>query len=719
MHTIEALRRYKQYLAASQDQFRPARDPVMDAAKDAVVAMFHRARTERVTRAKTVLIERIGTLAEELIATSAWLFVVDENRANAEITFHSPNHNCSINLDEDGVVARCANTQSPYLINAVKDCAFYRQISPSTQSEAAFPVVGSDGATIAVLNMESVQVGQFDEIEIDVISHRVLEISPYVESLRGLSTNDPFAAPWYFEDGWSLSETARLFCEGLASAVCADTASCTVWNSDHTFSELRALATHNYDYRFLAERYLEKRDSFTGTVVRSMPGVVLRGAPDTAPNFHDVPRSLVMGVRNVASTPMQLASSSDDTCDSALSLYSSFHGADGIQLPCDETMRSLARAFEQVAGSFSRYRFRVAKLALTSAFRQVAKERSTHSVLRLLVGMLECDSVVVAINEHKDVSDWRFASVLAPEANWLAKGERAIRELVTKIFESSNIALATTGYRQEPHQLAFKLALDGYDLVLSFVRDNQRLPFSRLDFRFAREIVDILIPLTEDLSFKSAIALDLDLSELYHAKSLCTQRVGLPRSVPAKSHEWEIVNYPATRQAYLDYIEAGGYDDAFNTFRILIGCREVESSYQIQDELVTPLVPNSGPPLVSRPDMHAWLVMYAAFAKSRMGEHKTAIALREQATSYYRESGTLLEFAIAAGAVAHMDLIPLGEYREAERVLEFSLKLAREARAPDAGFQEAVLALEYARLRFSSRAQVRAGTTLCSGQSQA
>ena len=79
-------------------------------------------------------------------------------------------HGCLVISYDRGVCGRCAAERTPQVVEDVTKLEHHISCSSETRSEIVLPVFNSVGDLIAVLDIDSLEVGSFDDIDLKYLS---------------------------------------------------------------------------------------------------------------------------------------------------------------------------------------------------------------------------------------------------------------------------------------------------------------------------------------------------------------------------------------------------------------------------------------------------------------------------------------------------------------------------------------------------------------------
>ena len=82
-------------------------------------------------------------------------------------------HGCLIISYDRGVCGRCAADRTPQIVEDATKLKYHIACSSETKSEIVLPVFNSVGELIAVLDIDSLEVGSFDDIDLKYLSEIV------------------------------------------------------------------------------------------------------------------------------------------------------------------------------------------------------------------------------------------------------------------------------------------------------------------------------------------------------------------------------------------------------------------------------------------------------------------------------------------------------------------------------------------------------------------
>ncbi|MDA3886878.1 MAG: GAF domain-containing protein [Candidatus Delongbacteria bacterium] len=82
-------------------------------------------------------------------------------------------HGCLVISYDRGVCGRCAADRTPQIVEDVTKLKYHIACSSETRSEIVLPVFNSVGELIAVLDIDSLEVGSFDDVDLKYLSEIV------------------------------------------------------------------------------------------------------------------------------------------------------------------------------------------------------------------------------------------------------------------------------------------------------------------------------------------------------------------------------------------------------------------------------------------------------------------------------------------------------------------------------------------------------------------
>ncbi|MBN2789445.1 MAG: GAF domain-containing protein [Candidatus Delongbacteria bacterium] len=82
-------------------------------------------------------------------------------------------HGCLVISYDKGVCGKCAADRTPQIVHDVTKLEYHIACSSETRSEIVLPVFNSKGELIAVLDIDSLEVGSFDEVDLKYLSEVV------------------------------------------------------------------------------------------------------------------------------------------------------------------------------------------------------------------------------------------------------------------------------------------------------------------------------------------------------------------------------------------------------------------------------------------------------------------------------------------------------------------------------------------------------------------
>jgi putative methionine-R-sulfoxide reductase with GAF domain len=398
------------------------------------------ARTAAIQASRNGTIEcltaEVGTLADEFLASQAWLFAEVEEEGErvlrAVVTHRTNQRGLRIVVADDspGIVAQVGRTQRGYLAKNVRTDSHYMECSKWTISEVAVPIFDAEGKRLlGVLNFESSQ-NVFTEEDLSELQVAAQRLAVALICLKWNSASSSRHWPWSPAHGnWMTSITPQQVCVAAVRALqlgdSADSCSAIVWNADWEKNVLWVLGTTYYDSMYLAAQRFQM-NSYTGKVACKCRWSVSISSPEEDA-FVERNRAAAAGLKRMASVPLFRTTSIDQFPGRAWGVFHAYFFGDNVE-----------EIFPDKRG-FADFAFRIEELL------------SSYEVIRS-----ECATAYVRWKMEASIQDWMQISAMDNdlESGMLyCRQLNVLKELLVDILDSDGCSIFA------PHEMGGKLVL--------------------------------------------------------------------------------------------------------------------------------------------------------------------------------------------------------------------------------------------------------------------